>query len=179
MNIAIFGGSFDPPHIGHEQVVQEALKTLHVEKLFIIPTYLNPFKKTFHADEKTRLMWLQKLFEDERKVEVLDFETNQKRAVPSIETVEFLLKNNTIEKIYLIIGSDNYETLYKWHRYEELKKLVEFVIATRDDVVLPKNLKKLSINVNISSSKLREKMDISFIPKKIENEVKKYYQGKQ
>jgi len=90
----------------------------------------------------------------------------------------YLLSLYDLEKIYLIVGSDNFSQITKWHRYDELKNLVEFVIATRDVINLPKDLKKLSINVNISSSKLREKMDISFIPKKIENDVKKYYQGK-
>jgi nicotinate-nucleotide adenylyltransferase len=177
VKIAVFGGSFDPPHLGHQEIVKEALNTLHVEKLFIVPTYLNPFKTSFDANEELRLSWLKTLFEHEKKVEVLDFEVKQKRAVPTIETIEYLQKNNHIDTTYLIIGADNYKNIHKWHRYDELKSLVEFVVATRDNANLPKNLKKLSINVNISSSKLRENMDTSFIPKKIENEVKKYYQG--
>ncbi|DAB35050.1 MAG TPA: nicotinate-nicotinamide nucleotide adenylyltransferase, partial [Sulfurospirillum sp. UBA12182] len=55
MKIAIFGGSFDPPHKGHESIVNEALKTLDIETLFVVPTYLNPFKDSFVADERTRL----------------------------------------------------------------------------------------------------------------------------
>ena len=62
MNIAIFGGSFDPPHLGHQEIVNEALKSLHVDKLFIVPTHLNPFKKEFFAPSKLRLKWLKKLF---------------------------------------------------------------------------------------------------------------------
>lgn len=175
--VAIFGGSFDPPHIGHVQIVQEALKNLPITKLYIVPTYLNPFKTKFHVDAKTRFEWLKKLFTC-KEVEILDYEINQERPVPTIETVRYLLKTKHLEKIYLIIGADNYANLPKWHNYEELKTLVEFVVATRDEEHLPKDLKKLSINVNISSSKLREKMDITFIPKIIENDVKMYYQGK-
>jgi nicotinate-nucleotide adenylyltransferase len=178
LKIAIFGGSFDPPHKGHESIINEALKTLDIETLFVVPTYLNPFKDSFVADERTRLLWLEKLFKDKNKIKILDFEVKQKKAVPTIETVLYLLSLYDLEKIYLIVGSDNFSQITKWHRYDELKNLVEFVIATRDVINFPKDLKKLSINVNISSSKLREKMDISFIPKKIENDVKKYYQGK-
>jgi len=175
--VAIFGGSFDPPHIGHVQIVQEALKKLPITKLYIVPTYLNPFKTKFHVDAKIRFEWLKKLFTC-KEIEILDYEINQERAVPTIETVKYLFSKQNFKKIYLIIGADNYANISKWNKYEELKELVEFVVATRDAEHLPKDLKKLSINVNISSSKLREKMDITFIPKIIENDIKMYYQGK-
>lgn len=45
MKIALFGGSFDPPHNGHNSVVLEALEKLDIDKLIIMPTYINPFKK--------------------------------------------------------------------------------------------------------------------------------------
>jgi len=174
MDIAIFGGSFDPPHIGHEVIVKEALKSLHVEKLFVVPTYLNPFKEEFFAPSKLRLRWLKSIFTC-KEVEVLDFEVKQKRAVPTIETIEYVKNLYDIEKIYLIVGADNLESLQDWHRYSELKEMVEFVIASRDETVLPKELKKLSINAKISSSKLRSFMDKSFIPHKISEEVIEYY----
>ncbi len=178
MKIAIFGGSFDPPHIGHEQIVYEALEALHVEKIFITPTFLNPFKETFSAPAHLRLKWLHKLFRNSKKVEVLEYEVRQKRAVATIETVKYLLKNYDIKKIYLIIGADNYEKLPLWDSYDELKSLVEFVIATRDDIILPKELKKIKINANISSSKLRKHLNASFIPNSIRNEVLAYYAKK-
>ena len=52
MNVAIYGGSFDPPHIGHEEIIKQALKTLDIEQLFVVPTYLNPFKNRFFAPAK-------------------------------------------------------------------------------------------------------------------------------
>ncbi|MCF6174032.1 MAG: nicotinate (nicotinamide) nucleotide adenylyltransferase [Campylobacteraceae bacterium] len=178
MKIAVFGGSFDPPHVGHEQIVYEALKALHVDKIFVIPTYLNPFKDSFGVPANLRLEWLRNLFKGNGKVKVLDYEVRQKRAVATIETIKYLLKNYGIEKIYLIIGADNYEKLPLWYSYDELKSLVEFVIATRDDIILPKELKKIKINANISSSKLRKHLNASFIPKSIKKEVLAYYTRK-
>lgn len=175
MDIALFGGSFDPPHIGHEQVVYEALKALHVELIFVTPTYLNPFKQSSHAPSALRLKWLKKLFLDEKRVRVLDFEVKQNRPIPTIETVEFLEKNYDFDKLYLIIGADNLAKLHLWQEYERLKSKVEFVIATRDGIITPKELKKIKINANISSSKLREHLNLSFIPNRIKNEVKEFY----
>ena len=177
MNIAIFGGSFDPPHLGHEEIVKEALKSLHVDKLFVVPTYLNPFKKEFFAPSELRLKWLKEIFIC-KEVEILDFEVKQKRAVPTIETLEFLKSRYNLKKIYLIIGADNLASLEDWHRYNELKDMVEFVIASRDETILPKELIKLSINAKISSSKLRSNMSTSFIPHKISDEVIEFYKDK-
>ena len=175
MICAVFGGSFDPPHIGHEQIVHEALKTLHVEKIFVVPAYLNPFKDSFSAPATLRLKWLRNLFKENKKVEVLDYEVRQQKKVPTIETVNYLLKSYDIDKIYLIIGADNFKKLPLWKSYDELKSKVEFVVATRDDIILPKELKKIKINVNISSLELRDKFDSSFIPNCIKNEVENFY----
>ena len=177
MDIAVFGGSFDPPHAGHEKIAKEALKSLHVDRLFIVPTYLNPFKKEFFAPSELRLKWLKKLFTC-KEVEILDFEVKQKRAVPTIETIEYLKSIYDLEKIYLIIGADNLVSLESWHRYSELKDMVEFVVASRDGAILPKELKKLPINAKISSSKLRSNMSTSFIPHKIKEEVIEFYKEK-
>ena len=180
MNIAIYGGSFDPLHIGHVQIVQEALKSLHVEKLFIVPTYLNPFKTKFHAPSDLRLKWLQQVFTCNHKIEIIDYEIEQKKAVPTIETVKYLKqKNPTIKKIYLIVGADNLDSLSKWHSYEELCDFVEFVVASRDDIKIPQGLIKLPINAKISSSKLRSSMNKSFIPQIIEDEITQFYKNKE
>ena len=172
---ALFGGTFDPPHVGHEMIVDEVLKALHVEVVFVVPAYLNPFKSEFYAPADVRLGWLRKLFRGNDRIEIVDFEVKQKRAVASIETVKYLLKKHNLEKLYLIIGADNYEKLHMWSGYDELKNLVEFVIASRDGIITPKGLKKIKINANISSSKLRADLDISFIPESIKNEVLAYY----
>ena len=178
MDLALFGGSFDPPHIGHEKIVSEALEALHVEKIFVTPSFLNPFKSEFSAPPSLRLKWLKELFGDDKKIEVLDFEVKQNRATPTIETVEFLEKNYDIDKFYLIIGADNLAKLHLWKEYEKLKSKVEFVIATRDGIISPKELKKIKINANISSSELREHLNLSYIPDCIKDEVLAYYTRK-
>jgi nicotinate-nucleotide adenylyltransferase len=175
MRVAIFGGSFDPPHLGHQKIIVSALDTLHIDKLFLVPTSLNPFKEKFFATGEQRIAWLKKLFSHYKKIEILDYEIKQERAVPSIETVRYLLNHYDIEKVYLIIGADNYGSLDQWNHYKELSSLVEFVVATRDEIALPKNLIKLSINAKMSSSKLRSNMNTSFIPKPIAFEINEYY----
>jgi len=175
MNIAVYGGSFDPPHIGHEEIIKESLSKLDIDALFVVPTFLNPFKTTYFTPAKIRLQWVKKLLSAYPKAKVLDFEIKQNRAVPTIETIQHLLQNYKIDTIYLIIGADNVANLSKWTAYEALKKLVTFVIATRDAHAIPKNLQKLDINVTINSTLLREDLRREYLPIMIADEITDYY----
>ena len=179
MKAAIFGGSFDPPHTGHDAIVTSALKDLDIDRLYIVPTWMSPFKNGFSAPPEQRIAWAKRLWGHLDNVTIIDYEVRQKRSVPSAESVLYLKKCYPISHLYLIIGADNYKTLPKWHRYDELKHEVEFVVANRDGRPLPQDLKKLPIHVNISSSILRDSPDPDFIPTSIRDEVLSYYkQGK-
>lgn len=173
--IAIFGGSFDPFHIGHEAIIDEALQELDIDKIFVVPTFLNPFKKRSFLDSQTRLESIKEVLKNKENIVVSSFEVDQDRAVASIETVEFLKKEYSPKKIYLIIGEDNLEKLHLWHKYEELKELVEFVVCTRNGYTSKQNYKYLNVNVDISSTNLRENLNLDFIPEKIHEKVKKHW----
>ena len=173
MNIAIFGGSFDPVHLGHIEIVKKALKDKDIDKIIIVPNYLNPLKNSFSAPAELRYKWLKEVFKNIKNVEVSDFEIQKNRAVYSIETI------NHFKPKYFIIGSDNLKTLDKWKQIDEILKKVEFIIAKRGDI--DKNLLKkygikkiIDINIPISSTEIR-KGNFKFLPKQIENEIKEFY----
>ncbi len=172
--IALFGGSFDPPHLGHVRVVDEALKTLNIKKLIIVPAYLNPFKTKSVAPASLRFKWLCKIFEYYENVEISDFEIKQNRSVATIETVKHF-KNLESCRIFVIIGADNLHSLKQWHRYEELQSLVDFVVAHRDAVEIPKEYIDLHVNAPVSSTALRETLDHMLIPVSVSNEINTYY----
>ncbi|NQY20477.1 MAG: nicotinate (nicotinamide) nucleotide adenylyltransferase [Campylobacteraceae bacterium] len=181
MKIAIFGGSFDPIHIGHKNIVKKALKKLDIDFLFVIPTFLNPLKKRSFLSPQTRLSLLKKLFSKKEKVIVCDYEINQNRAVYSLETIKYLKDRYQASKIYLIIGADNYNSFDKWFKHEEIKDLVELVVVTRNgfDYEKEDNIKRLNVQKNISSSELRQSLKLEYIPKKIRKKVKKIWQKRQ
>jgi nicotinate-nucleotide adenylyltransferase len=120
--VALFGGSFDPPHIGHEAIVN-GLKSLdYIDKVVVMPTFLNPFKSAFFAPAELRLKWLKDMFLDFEDVEVSSFETDSKKKVPTIESVKYLLES--YDKVYLVIGADNLHSLKQWYKYDELKEFI-------------------------------------------------------
>lgn len=92
MKIALFGGSFDPPHAGHDAAVKAILSALKPDLLVIMPSFLNPFKKSFSAPPQLRLRWCRALWSDAPGVEVNDYEISQNRSVSTIQSVKFLLE---------------------------------------------------------------------------------------
>ncbi len=151
--VALFGGSFDPPHIGHEAIVKALLGLKEIDKVIIIPTFLNPFKSKSFTSATTRLKWLKEIFNEFKRVEVSDYEVKQEQKVPSIRSVKHFLKR--YKKIYLVIGADNLASLDKWERHSELKELVTFIVASRDGIEIPKEFLTLTIDEKISSTQIR------------------------
>ena len=153
--VALFGGSFDPPHIGHKAIVKALQDLEHIDKVIVIPTFLNPFKTKSFSSAKERLFLVKDMFNSFNNVEVSDYEILQEKKVPSIQSVKHFLK--TYKKIYLVVGADNLATIHKWQDFTELKKLVTFIVATRDNIQIPKEFITLNIDVDISSTKIRNK----------------------
>lgn len=177
MNLALFGGSFDPPHLGHSSIVKMALNTLEIDKLIIMPTYISPFKDEFSAPPKLRLKWVKMLWGDLDKVEISNYECEQNRPVPTIQTAKYLKNLHNPENFYLLLGADHMPNLHKWHNFDELDKIVKFVVAKRDDFSIPLGLKIMDTHVHISSSMVRLGDGLDKIDDKIKNEVIKFYKG--
>ena len=175
-SIALFGGSFDPPHIGHITIVEALQKLSIIDEIIIMPTFLNPFKSLSHASPQQRLSWLKDIFSSYKNVKIDDYEVRQKRKVPTIESVKVLLQK--YKKIYLVIGADNLKTLCSWYHHEELAKLVTFIVVPRDGIHIPETFLKLDIEKNVSSSQLREKMDKAMLPSCSAVEIIKHYKEK-
>lgn len=173
--IAIFGGSFDPVHIGHIEVIKAALKNLKIDKLIIVPAFQNPFKNKTGADAKTRLRWLKEATAGIDSIEISSYEISQNRPVPTVETVQAL--KGAYDKIYLIIGADNVAQLPQWHDYERLRSLVSFVVATRSGSEISGDFLTLYTDVDISSTALRKNPDQAFLPTKLTEEITNYYKG--
>jgi len=174
--IALYGGSFDPPHIGHEAVIKALKKLDYIDEIIIMPTFLNPFKENFFAPSTLRLEWLKEIFSSQTNILISSYESDLGKKVPSITSVKHLLTK--YEKVYLVIGADNLLHLNSWYKFDELKELVTFIVASRDNIEIPLNFIKLDVDEVISSSSLRKNMDIKKLPKSIGHKILQYYKEK-
>ena len=176
MKIALFGGSFDPPHLGHEAVVQALTSLDEIDKIVIMPTFLNPFKSSSFAPPKRRLRWLKEIFAPYKNVFIDSFEVDSGQKVPTLTTVKYLLEN--YERVYLVIGADNLKTLHKWHKFELLKEMVTFVVASRDGIKIPSEFIQLKVREDVSSTMLRENINTNRLSAVNAQEIMNYYKEK-
>ncbi|HFQ62099.1 MAG TPA: nicotinate (nicotinamide) nucleotide adenylyltransferase [Epsilonproteobacteria bacterium] len=176
---AMFGGSFDPPHRGHQSIVQEVVQSLDIDTLLIVPAYLNPFKVSSLASTSMRLEWCHVLFDNIPKVVVDNYEIKEGKSTYTSDTVKHF--NIAYEVKYLIIGSDNLTSLSKWHQYEWLNANIIWVIITRDGHTLDLNglreYRVLTLDEKISSTEIRTSKDLHYVDNKIKKSVQKVLEG--
>ncbi len=173
IKVAIFGGSFDPPHKGHQRIVQRAIEILDIDKLIILPAFLNPFKEYSFASARQRLEWCHRLFDPIEDVEVSDFEISLGRAIYTSESLRYLGKQYDIR--YIIIGSDNLALITRWHEFEWINSHFTWVIAERrgdhKDTQMLQSWIDLKIDMPISSTDIREGGDLMMIDERIKKEL--------
>ena len=177
--VALFGGSFDPPHTGHQHIVDAAIKNLDIDHLLVVPAFLNPFKHTSLASASQRLKWCHLLFDDLDKVIVDDYEIREGKSTTTSQSVKHF--NIMYDVKYLIIGSDNLSTLTKWHHFKWLNKYIIWVIITREgyhlDVDALREWKVLALNAPMSSTGIRRLKDLHYVDEKIKHSVQNVLQG--
>ncbi len=177
MKLALYGGSFDPPHAGHVAIVREALRVLPIDRLIVVPASRNPFKNSVVAEGKVRYEWLKEIFKSDDQVSVSDFEITHERSVYTIETVQHYAPQ--CDELFVIIGADNLEKLSTWHRFAELNALVRWVVATREGISIPDNMIRLEIDVPIRSTDFRSAFGSLGLESNIESKIITYYKEHQ
>ena len=128
--IALFGGSFDPVHLGHLRIAEDVREFFNLEKIIFIPAYLSPLKEFSNASAEDRFNMLTLSVKDNPYFEVSDYEIKKGGKSYTIETVEYYEKLLT-HKPVLILGSDSFLTLHKWRRPEDLLKKANFIVVGR------------------------------------------------
>jgi len=159
MKIGILGGAFNPPHIGHLILAQEAVEALGLDKVFFIPTNISPHKKRETPSAPERLEMVKLTISGNRCFEALDLEIKRGGVSYTIDTVRALKNTYSGDTFYLIIGSDLANTFSTWRNFDELKKEVKVAVARRENYPLQEkdNFMVMDITqVAISSSQIRQ-----------------------
>ncbi len=142
MNIALYGGKFDPPHVGHLNVALQALKNIpHIDQLWLIPAKTHQWRNVY-ASGTDRLAMLKTFGQYDKRIKVSDIELQRPRPTITIDTVKEFKKKYPKHTFCWVMGSDNVATFSRWDDYKELQKLVPFWIYPRPGYQikkLPKN----------------------------------------
>ncbi|MCH5151467.1 MAG: nicotinate (nicotinamide) nucleotide adenylyltransferase [Clostridiales bacterium] len=128
MKIGIFGGTFNPPHVSHLNIVRQALNQLSLDKMIVVPCGIPPHKPC-EVDGRTRLTLTQLAFDG--LAEVSDYELNKAGKSYTVETLRYFKDLYPNSELYLIIGGDSLVNFGKWYRPKEIATLATLVVADR------------------------------------------------
>ncbi|EQA45703.1 nicotinate-nucleotide adenylyltransferase [Leptospira broomii serovar Hurstbridge str. 5399] len=137
----IFGGSFDPPHIGHSGIVTSFWNTIpQAEELLVIPNCVSPLKNGKHASSENILQMLDAQFSKIPKTKILDIELRKKGTSYTYETLLELKELYPERNFLLLVGEDNYCEFQKWRNWENILGLIRsLLVFRRVSEYIPKN----------------------------------------
>jgi nicotinate-nucleotide adenylyltransferase len=157
MNIALYGGTFDPVHHGHLILAREARETLALDRVVFVPAAQSPFKPgVISAPPEVRVAMIRAAIEGEEGFELDASEVERGGTSYTIDTVLAARARWPEAALFWFIGHDHIPKLEKWRRYPELRELVQFVVFARggqDDG--GRGFPTISREVDISATDIR------------------------
>lgn len=154
--VAVFGGSFDPPHIAHVLCACWARAVADIDRVLIVPTYQHAFGKDSVAFEQ-RVQMCELAFQDIRGVEISLIEKELGGESRTYHTLRALQKEMPEAKFRLVIGADILEQTERWFRWADVEAMAPPLVVGRDGYPLPDPDCPV-ILPNVSSTEVRRRL---------------------
>lgn len=185
MRIGIFGGTFDPPHVGHLLMASDARDSLELDMLIFVPAGAQPFKidSPPQASGQERLEMLRLAVADDPNYAVDDAEINRKGLSFTVDTLEHLAARYAGSELFFLLGQDAMAGFPQWRNPERILELATLAVVTRSGAEgqvargNPKNVVAVSTRqVDVSSSEIRERRRAGksikgFVPESVERYI--------
>lgn len=198
----IFGGSFDPIHNGHIAMMKYLYQHFPLHKIMVMPNRGNLGYKPSHffSDKERRDMVDIVINKYPQMCELCDLELRSSQYTPTFNSIKSLHEIYPQDMLYFVLGYDSFLSLYNWDNWQELCKIVNFIVFSResismqlpvklqnhltvvgiDDLLNETNYGRVSfanmLNIDISSTKIRQTMksDASAWEKMVDLDVAAY-----
>lgn len=162
MNVFFFGGTFDPPHLGHKLIYKHCINLC--DKFIFVPVAQSPEKNKPIATIDQRINMLESLIDisDKNKVLIDRYEIDSGiKPNYTINTIIYLKKKFRKSSIHMVLGADQYEKLSSWKNYDKIIDQVEIVCFNRNKSGIGNDGNKVNFidyDYKISSSIIRRKI---------------------
>jgi nicotinate-nucleotide adenylyltransferase len=172
MRVGIFGGSFNPPHMGHLNSLQTVLKKAGLDQIHVVPAAQNPLKIPIEGPTPEQRLEMTKLALQGWGSEFVVDDQEIKRGGKSftIDTVKNLRKTVSADDLYLIVGMDKLDELEQWKKSDELIKETNLIITSRpgfsfpqSEDELPEFLRKQVADFDFNFIELKTGRNIQFL----------------
>lgn len=164
MRLGIFGGTFDPPHVGHLLAAVDAVERLTLDRLVLVPAAVQPLKAAkATAPAQHRLAMTRLLVEGDARFEVDALEIERAGLSFSVDTLGVFASRYPSADRFFLVGTDVLRTFDKWREPEQVLALATLAVMTRDDGSPPAALPKGAVvvpsrRVDLSSTEIRTRV---------------------
>lgn len=129
--LGVFGGMFDPVHIGHIEAAVHASKLLRLDQLKLVPCHVPNHRSGAHASGLQRLEMLELAIAQYPNLELDSVELDREGVSYMVDTLLELAAANASATLVLVIGLDAFNSLPKWHKFEEISQLCHLLVLSR------------------------------------------------
>jgi len=188
MRIGIFGGSFNPIHVGHIALARQLHRLAQLDEVWLLVSPQNPLKRasTDLLDDDLRLQMARLALQDEPHIVASDYEFSLPKPSYTWNTLQRLSNDYPQHEFILLIGGDNWANFHRWYKADDILKQYQIVVYPRrgssiDASVLPENVTLVDTALlDISSTDIRQRVRQGrgikrLVPKVIEPLVRQYY----
>ncbi|CAN5831047.1 nicotinate-nucleotide adenylyltransferase [soil metagenome] len=163
-SIGVFGGTFDPPHLGHLIVAADVCVALELDRLLFIPAAVPPHKLAqVEATAEQRLEMVRAAVRGDARFEVDDLELRRPGPSFTVDTLHTLRTRFPESRLYFLIGADALREIHSWREPEEVARLAQLIVFARDGQQAP-TMHGISAQpvpvtrVDISASEIRRRV---------------------
>jgi nicotinate-nucleotide adenylyltransferase len=178
VRIGVFGGTFDPPHVGHLLLASDARDALRLDRLIFVPAFTQPFKvdSPSVASPQDRLEMVRLAVADDANYTVDDTEIARKGLSFTVDTLEHLAKKNPGAELFLLLGEDALAGVEKWRNPGRIRELATLAVMRRsgsEESPMAGVTAVSTRRVDVSSTEIRERLRAGksikgFVPEGVE-----------
>jgi nicotinate-nucleotide adenylyltransferase len=182
VRIGVFGGTFDPPHVGHLLLASDAREALSLDRVIFVPAHSQPLKTgaPATASPEDRLEMVRLAAAGDPAYSVDDAEISRKGLSYTVETLEHLSARHPGAKLYLVLGADALESFEQWREPGRIRELASLAVMLRggrsesEVKPVPSGVLEVSTRrVDVSSTEIRERLRAGksikgFVPESVE-----------
>jgi len=132
--LAIYGGTFDPIHIGHLRAAQEVAEKLALKVVFFMPCAIAPFKKNIYAKINERIEMIRLAIKDNPRFKINELEIHRGGISYTVESLKELKYKYPKNKLCFLVGTDTFFSIHSWYQPNQLFELTDLAIITRSKV---------------------------------------------
>ena len=179
MRLALFGGTFDPPHLGHWLVAVDAFEALALDRLVFVPAAQQPLKQgQVQAPPADRLAMVAAMAAGDPRFAVDPIEIDRAGLSYTVDTLATYRQRPGVSELFFLVGADVLASFDRWREPERVQELATLVVLRRDTdrVALPPGLRARVLEtrrIDISSTEVRARLRArhsirGFVPEAVE-----------